>query len=109
MKMSNELLDKKIHFISFQEDKYLSQILKTSDIGVISLIPGFEKFSFPSKIYSYLEMDCPILGIVNKDSEICKLIKKEKLGIVVEYGNHKKLSRILIECSNENRFKEWLD
>ena len=46
--MSYALL-KKIHFIPFQEDKNLNQILKTSDLGVISLIPGFEKFSFQVK------------------------------------------------------------
>jgi len=106
IRMSYALLNKKIHFIPFQEDKNLNQILNTSDLGVISLIPGFEKFSFPSKIYSYLEMNCPILGIVNKNSEISKLIKNEKIGISVEYGDHKKLERILVKCSSEKKFKD---
>ncbi len=105
-KMSNALLDKKIYFIPFQEEKYLNKILKTSDLGVVSLITGFEKFSFPSKIYSYLEMDCPILGIANKDSEISKIIKNKKIGISVQYGDHKKLERILIKCSSEKKFKD---
>ena len=51
-------------------------------------------------------MNCPILGIVNKNSEISKLIKNEKIGISVEYGDHKKLERILVKCSSEKKFKD---
>ncbi len=104
-KISKDLINKNIHFISFKSNDFASKLISTSDLGIISLKPGVEKNSFPSKLSSYLDVYCPILGIVQKNSELYNMINDEDIGKVIEYGNEQNLSDKILECSRIENFK----
>ena len=104
-KISKDLINKNIHFISFKSNDFASKLISTSDLGIISLKPGVEKNSFPSKLSSYLDGYCPILGIVQKNSELYNMINDEDIGKVIEYGNEQNLSDKILECSRIENFK----
>ena len=103
--LSKKIDNKNVYFISFQSEDFSKQLVSTANMGVISLLPGIEKHAFPSKIYNYLEMYCPILGIVNKESELYNLIRDEGIGVAVEYGDTKKLTNTILDCANQDNFK----
>jgi glycosyltransferase involved in cell wall biosynthesis len=91
---SNELNN--IIFLPFQEQDVLSQVLASSDISMAMLKRGLCGYVIPSKIYTILASGRAVIAVVEEESEIADIIKEANCGVVVEPGNPKLLSEIIV-------------
>ncbi|HEY6565288.1 MAG TPA: glycosyltransferase family 4 protein, partial [Pirellulaceae bacterium] len=57
-------------------------MMRTSDLGIVSLHPGMYEFAFPSKMAMYLAAGCPVLAIIEPQSELAELVRSKRLGFV---------------------------
>lgn len=65
----------------------LGALLRSFSVGVVSLLPGHEGLSVPSKTYGLLAAGCPVLGILPDTSEIALMITSSESGVVVSPGD----------------------
>ena len=50
------------------------ELLKSADVGIVSLSPDFTIPNYPSRILSYMQMGKPILAVTDKNTDIRELV-----------------------------------
>ena len=86
--------------------RYLS-IMSKADIGLVCLSKKMCSNNYPLKMLGYMQLAKPILASVNKNNEIIKMIKKEKIGLVSEASDAKSFNENLeFIINNEASRKE---
>lgn len=58
-----------------------------ADLGVISLNLGVISAAYPSKMMTYLRNGCPILALVEQDSELAQMVRSERIGLTGAQGD----------------------
>lgn len=71
-------------FIPYQDKKDLIYSLNSGDVHWVVNAKGIKGVSCPSKFYGIAAVGKPVLGVLEKDSEIYLLIKETKCGLVAE-------------------------
>jgi glycosyltransferase involved in cell wall biosynthesis len=66
--------------------------LNSCDIGVVSLVPSMTGVSVPSRTYNLMAAGKPILGIVDPQSEVGRLILEDGLGVLIPHGGSEELA-----------------
>jgi len=66
--------------LNYLPDDEYDYILKKSFLGVVTLDVGMEKYSIPSKTFTYMHYGLPVLNFSTQISEISKLINSENIG-----------------------------
>lgn len=84
-----------IRFIPHQSLAITRQIMKESDLCLVSLVPGIYKYAYPSKTMTYLNEGCPLLVSVESDSVISHFVEENKLGFVVPQNNQELIADIV--------------
>jgi glycosyltransferase involved in cell wall biosynthesis len=82
MRQSGELLGETVFFMPYQPIEIAFAAMQDADLGLISLKPNVYKVAFPSKTMMYLAAGCPLLAIVEKESELAKEIVNNNMGYV---------------------------
>jgi glycosyltransferase involved in cell wall biosynthesis len=62
----------------------LGTLLGSASLCVIALVPGMYGISVPSRTYNIMAAGRPILAIVDRDSEVWRLVEEEKIGWTVD-------------------------
>lgn len=71
-----------------------TDLLKTSDIGIISLHEKYRVPTCPSKIIGYMSMKVPVIAMINKESDYGEYyIDQSKCGFWSEGLNYEKFFR----------------
>jgi len=97
-----------INFIPYQDKESLKYSLSSADISIISNKKGTAGYRVPSKLYGILASGRPILAIIEDESEVAKIVKEEKCGVVIEPGNPQKLAEVInFLYKNEVLCKEY--
>lgn len=91
-----------IVFLPFQGEELMSSVLASADVSVVMLRKGLSGYVIPSKIYGILTSGRAVVGVVEEDSEIARLIKEADCGVVVSPGKPKLLSDAITSL-HENR------
>ena len=102
---ADNLLHKSIKFIEFQNSITLNSIIKSADLGLVSLLNGVERCAFPSKMFHYLNLRCPVLAIMD-DCFLTNFIEENDIGYSIPQDDVDGISSKLVELSNINDFKE---
>jgi glycosyltransferase involved in cell wall biosynthesis len=66
----------------FGDAEYNSALL-AADVGFISLKPGAETASFPSRIVAYLAHGLPVIAVTARPSDLATIVEKGSCGVVV--------------------------
>ncbi|MCA9187152.1 MAG: glycosyltransferase family 4 protein [Pirellulaceae bacterium] len=82
MEEAGLLLDERIFFLPHQPVEVALAAMREADLGVVSLLPEIYRFAFPSKSMMYLSAGCPLLTIMEPDSELAKVVREYRLGYV---------------------------
>lgn len=85
--------------LPYQPRNTLAQVLPSSDIGLVSLMPGAEDTVAPSKILGILAMHRPVLLIANQDSALANEIVASKSGRTCSPGDPLNLAETIQELS----------
>ena len=72
-----------VRFRPHMSETEVYALLRTQDVGLVSLSPGLSRYAFPSKVWTYLSADLPILGLVERESDLDRFVSAEQLGACV--------------------------
>lgn len=87
-------------FIPYQKKEYLNYSLNAGDIHWVVNAKGIKGVSCPSKFYGVVSSGKPVLGVLEKGTEIRCLIEEIGCGLVCEPGDYKAV---------ENNMKWFID
>ena len=88
-------------------DHLLPLSLGVADMGVVSLLPGFDGLVVPSKLLGQMARGIPTIYVGPKNSDVDWLISKSGGGISVENGKFADLAARLVElASNPAELKQ---
>lgn len=87
--------------------KDYDMLLNACDIGMIFLHKDFTIPNFPSRLLSYLEMKMPVIAATDPNTDIGKVIEKEKCGYWILSGDNDGMQNIFEKiCSDELNYFE---
>lgn len=100
----------KIKFFPFQEQRYVSEVYSLGDIEILSLANNITKTSFPSKLFTIMAVGKPVFAIVDKQSELAKLIEMHKVGVVADANDPNNVAECIKFCyNNQNLLSSFGD
>ncbi len=76
-----------VKFLPYQTRESLIYSLNAGDIMLVSMTDNTKGLVVPSKLYGCLAVGKPVIGICPEDSEIGRVIKKNRCGFVVDKTN----------------------
>lgn len=72
----------RVHLHGYRAPEEVAAFLRDrADLGVVSLAPGVIRAAYPSKTMSYLRQGCPVLALVEADSELARTITGAGAGV----------------------------
>jgi len=83
--------------------KHAKELIKDSELGIVSLQPEIIKYAYPSKTMTYLEQGCPLFVVVEKDSELSKFVVDNHLGFTADSGSVNSIKDALIVAYNQHK------
>lgn len=89
-KVKDEQIDNVI-MLPFQPYDDIAHVFSLGDVGLIISKPGVGNNSVPSKTWSIMSAEKPVLASFDNNSELGLLIKKTNCGIVAEAGDKDEL------------------
>lgn len=84
----------------------VKNMIKKADIGLVSLNSNVYKYGYPGKIMTYLEQGKPIISVLEKKSEIAKLMLLENYGFCISTLEPEKISQHLITILENKSWKK---
>jgi glycosyltransferase involved in cell wall biosynthesis len=75
--------------------------LAAADVGLVSLLPGQEGLSVPSKTFGLMSAGLPVLAVMPEASEIARVIGEERCGILIVPGDHSGLTRAILSLYDD--------
>ena len=76
-----------VKLLPFQPYHEISEVFSLGDAGLLISKPGVGNNSVPSKTWSYMAAERPILASFDHASSLAELVRKVKCGITCEAGN----------------------
>lgn len=93
--------------LPYQSLEMLPHSLSSPDIGVVSVYEGEAKLCVPSKTYTLINQNIPLLSIATKDSELARIIEKYKIGKNFDRTEINSIKEYLLELlDNPSKIKE---
>lgn len=77
----------------YQPFETLNDSLNACDASLVTIAPGVEGISFPSKLYSSLAVGKPVLALSEPDSELREIVEGSGSGLWSEIGDAEALVR----------------
>lgn len=103
----NDLKLTNIKIFPYEPAENISYVYSLGDISTVLTKAGVGKSAFPSKTLSIIACGTPLIASFDRDSDLCKLIEKEKLGYCAEPENADILcEKILNFYNNKELLKE---
>jgi len=81
---AGDLVGRTVFFCDFQPVEVAFAAMRRANLGLISLAPGVYRVAFPSKTMMYLSAGCPVLAILEPESNLARTIQDEQLGYVAQ-------------------------
>lgn len=94
-----------VEFFDQQPPNVVKKMISKADIGLVSLSVDVYKYGYPGKIMTYLEQGKPIIALLEKESEIVKLMEKNNYGFNISDLNPKNISEFLIKLAENKSWK----
>ncbi len=100
-RMAKELLLTNFFLLPYQARSVLPYSITSGDISIITLEPGMEGLSVPSKLYSSLAAGQAVIAIMGEKSEVVDVIQDNQCGIRVPPGEENQLTNIIQDLHND--------
>lgn len=73
-----------VRFLPPQPRERLSELLASSDVGLVTMRRGIDGDLVPSKLYGIMAAARPVLAAVEPGSEVARVVTSKRCGLVVE-------------------------
>jgi colanic acid biosynthesis glycosyl transferase WcaI len=97
-----------IRFLQFFPQQDLPYLLASSDILILPLDVSKAELSVPSKLYSFMAVQRPILCLAKKESELAKMIAGANCGVCMAAEDIVGISKSIIELKNSAEYRKTL-
>lgn len=77
---AKELDLEKVRFVPFQSGGDYLRVLGASDACLVSLQAGMERFSLPSKTFTFLAAGKPIVGFLQPGNDVSEILERNEVG-----------------------------
>jgi glycosyltransferase involved in cell wall biosynthesis len=101
--LAGELLGRRIIFMPHQPVETALAAMRVCDFGVVSLAANVYRFAYPSKSMMYLSAGCPIVALVERESELAQTIGEHGLGYVAPNRSVAGIAETLMKAVAERR------
>jgi glycosyltransferase involved in cell wall biosynthesis len=99
--LAGELVGRRIIFIPQQSVETALAAMRVCDYGVVSLTADVYRFAYPSKSMMYLAAGCPVLSIVEPQSELARTITSLGLGYVAPSRSVMSIAETIVKAVAE--------
>lgn len=108
-KKLKKIKDSNIKFINYMEhEEYLKFMSENIDLAFVSLSKDYYSACVPSKIYEYINLELPILGLLPLNSDSIDIINDNKFGFACALEDSKLIVNKINEIiSNKNILLEY--
>lgn len=97
-----------IQVFPLQPASRLSEIYSVGDLELVPIEKGITKMALPSKTGVIMSCGSPLLALVDKESEVDKIITEHNIGMAIEHGSAEKLADTILYCyENRHKLDEW--
>lgn len=96
MKKAAALQLRNVLFLPFQPYEILPQLLSSSDVLLVPLDQEKSELSVPSKLYNYMAVGRPILGLTESQSEVAQILRHSEGGLTVLPEEQAELGRVIL-------------
>lgn len=96
MKKAAALQLRNVFFLPFQPYEILPQLLSSSDVLLVPLDQEKSELSVPSKLYNYMAVGRPILGLTESQSEVAQILRHSEGGLTVLPEEQAELGQIIL-------------
>jgi colanic acid biosynthesis glycosyl transferase WcaI len=93
---ADELGLNKVLFLPFQPRELVNQVYASSDISLVTLKKSIALDSVPSKIYTIMASERPVLAAVDPGSDAWNVVQESFCGICVEPENPQEMTQAII-------------
>jgi colanic acid biosynthesis glycosyl transferase WcaI len=93
-------IDELVLFKPWMPDKLLPLSLGVADMGVVTLLPGFEGLVVPSKLLGQMARGIPTIYVGPRNSDAAAILSESGGGIIVENGLWVDLAARLVELAS---------
>lgn len=73
-----------IQLLPFRTESELASVMAAGDLQVVTLRPGMEGLSVPSKLYTVLAHGRPVLAVAPNESEVSQIVRQWGCGLVAD-------------------------
>jgi len=87
-------------FCPLQPRERLADVQAISDISVVTVAPGAEQSSVPSKVLGYMAAARPVLASAAQESETARFIVESGAGVVVPPGDSDALAQAILSLQD---------
>ena len=92
--------DRRIVFLPHGSATEAKALIRTADLGLVSLVPEVVQYAYPSKTATYAVEGLPLLVACDQDSELARIVEDKRLGLSVPTGDVNAMVRA-IETARE--------
>ena len=86
--------------LPWQDVNVLPNSLASANIAVASLVASSSKGAIPSKLFNYMSVGAPILGLADLDSDLAKLIKSLSIGKCFTHDSSNEIAEYINYLAN---------
>ena len=101
--LAGDLLGRRIIFLPQQSVETALAAMRVCDFGVVSLLPNVYRFAYPSKSMMYLSAGCPLVAMVEPESELARTVEKHGLGYVAASRSVADIAEVMTGAVAERR------
>jgi hypothetical protein len=101
MAAAGDELDRTIHFLPYVSPETALAAMRRSDFGIVSLAPDVYRFAYPSKSMTYLSAGCPLVAVVEPESELARTVTKRGLGYVAAGQSAPAIASVIEQACDE--------
>ena len=91
-----------VHIFGFLKGQDYEDILRRSDICVVTLLKGIKGLCSPSKICGYLMAGKPVIAVMDKEMEMTLDIVSNEVGYFIPHGMSVDMAKKILELKDNN-------
>lgn len=92
-----------VRFLPFQDYANISEVFSLGDIGLIVSKPNIGENSVPSKTWSIMAAERPVLASFDIDSELSQIIQKADCGICIPADDKEKFKQAILDLYKDDK------
>ena len=101
-------LPRNLRLLPYQPRERLAEVQASSDLSLLTLLPGRGRASVPSKLQGYMAAGRPVLVSVDDDCDSARLVRRGGFGLVVRPGDPTAIVEAIREARRDrDRLAEW--